>query len=230
MERILLVDDDEDLCRLVERVVRRAGYEIDVASSGEAGWRLLTRQTYELVILDVQLPGMDGLALLAQLREQSAVPVLMLTARNGEQDKVEGLLGGADDYLGKPFGLDELLARIQAQIRRYTVLKGAETPLVMQFRELSINVRQQEVVVRGQRADLSGREVQLLALLAAEPGRVWTKRQLYQRLWPEEEAFDEGNMMAFISKLRKKIEPGETPYYIQTVRGVGYRFNKEAVL
>ena len=143
-------------------------------------------------------------------------------------DKISGLLGGADDYLTKPFGLEELMARVQSLVRRYTIFDAAKPETVITLKDMRIDRTRREVWIRGDERALSGREFDLLLFLAAHAGQVFTKRQLYEQLWPEEEGFDEGNMMAFISKLRKKIEPAGEPYYIQTVKGIGYRFNREA--
>ena len=227
-KRILLVDDDVELCRLLERSARWVGFTLEAVHNGREGCRLAMREEYVLIILDVMLPEMDGFEVLAQIRAQSTVPVLMLTARDTDQDKINGLLGGADDYLTKPFGLEELMARVQSLVRRYTVFDAAKPETLIMLKDMRIDRSQREVWVRGEERVLSGREFDLLLFLAAHAGQVFTKRQLYEQLWPAEEDFDEGNMMAFISKLRKKIEPIGEPYYIQTVKGIGYRFNREA--
>ena len=227
-KRILLVDDDVELCRLLERSARWAGLTLEAVHSGREACQRVKRGEYVLIILDVMLPEMDGFAVLQAIRSQSRVPVLMLTARDADEDKVKGLLSGADDYLTKPFGWEELLARMQSLIRRYTVFDAAASEDVVSLKGLSINRATREVAVGDQAVALSSREFDVLWFLAAHAGQVFTKRQLYEQLWPEEGAFDEGNMMAFISKLRKKIEPAGEPYYIQTVKGVGYRFNREA--
>ena len=227
-KRILMIDDDTALCQLLERSARWAGFELDAVHNGREGCRMAERGEYVLIILDVMLPEMDGFEVLAQIRAQSTVPVLMLTARDTDEDKVSGLLGGADDYLTKPFGMEELMARVQSLVRRYTVFDAAKPEAVITLKDMRIDRTRREVWVKGQEAWLSGREFDLLLFLAMHAGQVFTKRQLYEQLWPTEEGFDEGNMMAFISKLRKKIEPPGEPYYIQTVKGIGYRFNREA--
>ncbi len=227
-KRILLVDDDVELCRLIERSARWAGFVLEAVHSGREGCTLAQREDYVLIILDVMLPEMDGFEVLARIRAHSTVPVLMLTARDGDRDKISGLLGGADDYLTKPFGLEELMARVQSLVRRYTVFDAAKPEAVIELKGMRIDRARREVWVGEREAALSGREFELLLFLAAHGGQVFTKRQLYEQVWPMEEGFDEGNMMAFISKLRKKIEPSGEPYYIQTVKGIGYRFNREA--
>lgn len=227
-KRILLIDDDVELCHLLERSARWAGFALEAVHNGREGCLLAERGEYVLIILDVMLPEMDGFEVLARIRAQSTVPILMLTARDTDGDKISGLLGGADDYLTKPFGLEELMARVQSLVRRYTIFDAARPETVITLKGMRIDRTRREVWVRGEERALSGREFDLLLFLAAHAGQVFTKRQLYEQLWPEEEGFDEGNMMAFISKLRKKIEPAGEPYYIQTVKGIGYRFNREA--
>lgn len=227
-KRILLIDDDVELCHLLERSARWAGFALEAVHNGREGCRLAERGEYVLIILDVMLPEMDGFEVLAHIRTKSTVPVLMLTARDTDGDKISGLLGGADDYLTKPFGLEELMARVQSLVRRYTVFDAAKPEAVITLKDMRIDRTRREVWVRGEERALSGREFDLLLFLAMHAGQVFTKQQLYEQLWPAEEGFDDGNMMAFISKLRKKIEPFGEPYYIQTVKGIGYRFNREA--
>ena len=187
--------------------------------------------TCSLIILDVMMPDMNGFQVLQKIREKNNVPVLMLTAKSDEEDKVSGLRLGADDYLTKPFGINELMARVNSLIRRYTTLNpvtGNEAATML-LKDMVIDKINRTVTVWNLSVDLTGKEFDLLLFLASNKGRVFTKKQLYMQVWTEEYDFDDNNLMAFISKLRKKIEPNpEQPFYIQTVRGVGYRFNKEA--
>lgn len=155
----------------------------------------------------------------------------MLTAKSGEEDKVSGLRMGADDYLTKPFSINELMARVNSLIRRFTLLNpvsGTETDCMV-FQGMTIDNLNRLVLVNDIQVELTGKEFDLLSFLAANKGKVFTKKQIYTHVWEEEYAFDDSNIMSFISKLRKKIEPDpEHPFYILTVRGVGYRFNREA--
>jgi DNA-binding response OmpR family regulator len=167
---------------------------------------------------------------LQKIRESSNVPVLMLTAKGDEGDKVFGLRLGADDYLTKPFSISELMARVNSLVRRYTTLNQQEShnqdKIVL--KGMSINKSNREVIVQNNQIELTGKEFDLLLFLAMNKGKVYTKRQIYLQVWSDEYAFDDSNIMSFVSKLRKKIEPDpEHPFYIQTVRGVGYRFNSE---
>ena len=181
-------------------------------------------------ILDVMMTAMDGFQVLQKIREKNNVPVLMLTAKSDEEDKVSGLRLGADDYLTKPFGINELMARVNSLIRRYTTLNpvaGSEAATML-LKDMVIDKVNRTVTLQNLPVELTGKEFDLLVFLASNKGRVFTKKQIYTQVWAEEYAFDDSNIMSFISKLRKKIEPNpEQPFYIQTVRGVGYRFNKE---
>ncbi len=230
MHRVLIIDDDRELCALMKASVQQDGFCVLTAYSGAEGLRLLADQPCALVVLDVMLPDMDGFHVLERLRDASNVPVLMLTAKSGEEDKVYALTLGADDYLTKPFGISELRARVRSLIRRYTALgaQGRQEEAPLELRGMVIDRANRTVTLGGRPVELTGREFDLLLFLAENRGRVLTRRQLYAKVWAEDYAMDDGNMMSFISKLRKKIEPDpEHPFYIQTVRGVGYRFNKD---
>lgn len=233
MNRVLIIDDDNELCALMKKCVEQEDMVALTASGGMAGLWIANENkgNLSLVILDVMMPDLDGFQVLQKIRESSNVPVLMLTAKSDEENKVSGLRLGADDYLTKPFSIKELMARVNSLIRRYTTLnQGEETASeCMTFKNMVIDKRNRIVTVNGDLITLTGKEFDLLLFLAANKGRVFTKKQIYTQVWEEDYAFDDSNIMSFISKLRKKIEPDpEQPFYIQTVRGVGYRFNKEA--
>lgn len=230
--RILIIDDDVELCSLLLRCLEQEGYEVCVAHTGAAGLNRLEEKELILVILDVMLPEMSGFAVLSELRKTRSTPVLMLTARDSENDKILGLKTGADDYLTKPFSINEFMARVESLIRRYTVLNHENKEKSLAFKGgLLIDPAERNVSIQEKQVELTNKEFDLLCFLAENPGRVFTKKQLYTQIWQEEYAFDDGNMMAYISKLRRKIEKkGQEPAYIQTIWGVGYRFNKEAVL
>lgn len=233
MKKVLIIDDDRELCALMKKCAEQENLSAVTAPGGVAGLRLAdeSRDSLSLIILDVMMPDLDGFQVLQKIRETSNVPVLMLTARSEEEDKVSGLRLGADDYLTKPFSINELMARVNSLIRRYTTLNPTmETDTeCMTLKGMVIDKTNRLVTVHDNLAELTGKEFDLLFFLAANKGRVFTKKQIYTQVWEEDYAFDDSNIMSFISKLRKKIEPDpEHPYYIQTVRGVGYRFNREA--
>ncbi|MDD2981008.1 MAG: response regulator transcription factor [Hespellia sp.] len=233
MNSVLIIDDDKDLCSLMKKCIEQEGLTAAVANSGSRGLRFANESdsTFSLIILDVMMPDLDGFQVLQKIRETSNVPVLMLTAKSDEEDKVSGLRMGADDYLTKPFSINELMARVNSLIRRYTTLNAtanADTECVL-LGDIMIDKVNRVVTLKEEAIELTGKEFELLLFLAENKGRVFTKKQIYTQVWEEEYAFDDSNIMSFISKLRKKIEPDpEHPHYILTVRGVGYRFNKEA--
>lgn len=231
MDRVLIIDDDRELCALVQRALVAAGVDADCCHSGQSGLLRMEGRDYQLVILDVMMPGFDGFDTLEKIRARSCVPVLMLTAKGDGASKVRGLRAGADDYLPKPFDLEELSARVLALIRRYTCLNrglgGGESPI--RFSGLSIDPDARVVQTAGGPIELPPKEFDLLLLLARNQGRVLTKQRIYEEVWGEPYAYDDSTIMAIVSRLRKKIEPDQShPSYIRTVRGVGYRFSREA--
>lgn len=227
---ILIVDDDRELCRLLKKCVEKEGITADLVYNGADGLKKAFEKQYQLIVLDVMLPEMNGFEVITELRKTNSVPVLMLTAKDSEIDKVSGLRLGADDYLTKPFNINEFVARVQSLIRRYTKLNNfnkTEQELI-HFKGLTIYAEKRLVIVNENEVNLTGKEFDLLYFLAIHKGQVFTKKQLYSNVWKDEYAFDDSNLMAFISKLRKKLEPSpDESIYIQTVWGVGYRFSQE---
>ena len=230
MQYILIADDNKDITDILAAYVRKEGYEPVIAKDGLEAERLFGEYQPMAILLDVMMPDMNGFQVLQEIRKKNNVPVLMLTAKSDEEDKVSGLRLGADDYLTKPFGINELMARVNSLIRRYTTLNpvaGSEAATML-LKDMVIDKVNRTVTLQNLPVELTGKEFDLLVFLASNKGRVFTKKQIYTQVWAEEYAFDDSNIMSFISKLRKKIEPNpEQPFYIQTVRGVGYRFNKE---
>lgn len=234
MNRVLIIDDDKELCTLMKKCVEQENLSVIIAYGGVKGLRLVNENKnnsfLSLIILDVMMPDIDGFQVLKRIRETSNIPVLMLTAKNDEEDKVSGLRLGADDYLTKPFSINELMARVNSLIRRFTTLNPmTETDLEnVTLNGMVIDKANRIVSMCDNTIELTGKEFDLLYFLATNKGRVFTKKQIYTQVWEDEYAFDDSNIMSFISKLRKKIEPDpDHPFYILTVRGVGYRFNKE---
>ena len=232
MNKVLIIDDDKELCALMKKCIEQEKLSAVTVYNGIEGVRLIdeNKDSYSLIILDVMLPDIDGFQILQKIRDTSNIPVLMLTAKSSEEDKVFGLRLGADDYLTKPFGINELLARVNSLIRRYTTLNPFTADIdSISLKDMVIDKVNRTVTVKDIPVLLTGKEFDLLLFLASNKGRVFTKKQIYSQVWEEEYAFDDSNIMSFISKLRKRIEPDpDHPFYILTVRGVGYRFNKEA--
>ena len=229
MNRILVIDDDRELCTLIRRTVSQEDIAADCCYSGRAGLEKLKENEYQLVILDVMMPGFDGFETLAQIRKESGVPVLMFTAKNDSSSKVRGLRNGADDYLTKPFAMEELLARIVSLIRRYTRFNpNGSDAKTLSYDGLMIDLDSRSVMTENGIFDLLPKEFDVLLHCAKNQGRILTKRQIYEEVWGEAYVYGDSNIMAVISRLRKKLEADpKNPKYIQTVKGVGYRFNKE---
>lgn len=235
MNCVCIIDDDKELCALMKKCMEQEDLQVITAPSGGDGLFFIEKQKQEtplsLIVLDVMLPDLDGFQVLQKIREKDNTPVLMLTAKDGEDDKVTGLSLGADDYLTKPFSIKELMARVHSLIRRYTTLNPGfpeETDCIT-LKDMVIDKTNRMVFVHHLPVELTGKEFDLLSFLASNKGQIFTKKQIYTQVWEDAYAFDDSNIMSFISKLRKKIEPDpEHPFYILTVRGVGYRFNREA--
>ena len=229
MNRILIIDDDKELCALIKQSILQEGIEADCCYSGKSGLLQQKEKEYQLVILDVMMPGFDGFETLEQIRKESNLPILMFTSKNDSASKVRGLRAGADDYLTKPFDMDELIARIVSLIRRYTRFNQKDDcAQTFDFDGLIIDFNNRSIHAINGDYELPPKEFDLLMFLAKNQGKILTKQQIYENVWGEEYVYDDSNIMAIISRLRKKIEenPGN-PRYIQTVKGIGYRFNKE---
>ena len=223
--RVLIVDDDKELSHLLKDCLMEENLMVEMAHDGLTGLKKGLEEQYELIVLDIMLPHINGLDILKELRKKTEVPVLMLTAKNSEMDKVSGLRLGADDYLTKPFSINEFMARVDSLIRRYTKFTGRENrqASALVFDELIIDPVYRSVRMNHQDVELTSKEFDLLYLLASHNGRVFTKKQIYREVWQDDYAFDDNNIMAYMSKLRKKLHiTGKE--YIQTVWGVGYRF------
>ena len=223
---VLVVDDEQNLVELVQGYLQREGFTVLTAFDGPTALQLARSAQPDLVILDVMLPGLDGIEVCRRLRQFSDAYVLMLTARAEEIDKIVGLSVGADDYVTKPFSPRELVARVKALLRRpRSALRGEpEVPAPQRAGELVIDRARYEVTLRGRPVPLTGREFTLLATLAEHPGRVFTRAQLLERVWGSE-YYDDHVVEVHIANLRRKLEDDPAhPRYLHTVRGVGYRF------
>lgn len=229
MSRILLVDDDQEQCTQLKRTVAQEGLEADCCFSGRDALVQLTRRDYQLVILDLVMPDLDGFETMAKIRAENPVPILILTAGSDRQSMVRGLRAGADDYMTKPFDQEELLARITALIRRYTLLNGGRKPVDrLEYNGLTIDLDGRTITTARGTFELPPKEFDLLLCCARHQGKVMTKGEIYEAVWGEPYVWDAGNIMAVISRLRKKLEPDPAhPTYLQTVTGKGYRFNKD---
>ncbi|HEY6031804.1 MAG TPA: response regulator transcription factor [Gaiellaceae bacterium] len=223
---ILLVDDEESVQKLLTYPLERDGYNVVQARDGEEALTRFGQQAVDLVVLDIMLPKLDGLEVCKRLRTSSTVPIIMLTARDDELDKVLGLELGADDYITKPFSIREFRSRVRALLRRASLQRvETEEPQRIEVDELVIDLERRVVEVRGEPAQLTYVEFELFRIMASHPGRVYSRRQLLEELWGSADYRDPRTVDVHVRHLREKLElePRE-PEYIQTVRGVGYRF------
>ena len=231
--KILLIEDDQDIREGVRILLESESYAVAEADSGVAGLRLLTGDT-DLVILDVMMPGMSGLKTCEEIRKTSYVPILFLTAKAQESDKLIGLMAGGDDYLAKPFSYAELLGRVKALLRRYQVYRGkggaGRTDRYLETAGLRVNLDFNQVFADGEEKELSTIEYKLLLLMMQHPRRIFSAQQLYESIWEEPYFYTCSNtVMVHISKLRAKIEQDpQKPRRIATVWGKGYRFETAA--
>ncbi len=225
-EKILAIDDDPFLLQLIEKSLSKAGYQVIVAPTGPEGLRLLAEHKPHLVLLDVMLPHMDGWQVCSQIRKDSIVPIIMLTARGTQSDVVRGLQMGADDYLVKPFFPAELLARVSAVLRRASMPPASnKAPLRFGNGDLIIDATERQVFVSGEPIDLTRTEFDLLLYLARRPGRILTTEIIFENVWSYDAEANLESVKWYVWRLRKKIEQNSsTPRYIVTERGVGYRF------
>ncbi len=222
MRRLLMIDDDEKLVGLMREYLESHGFELAAAHDGNAGVETALSTEPDLVILDLMLPGIDGLEVCRRLRQSSRVPILMLTARGDETDRVVGLEMGADDYLPKPFNARELLARIRAVLRRSDGEEAASS--ILQTGPLVVDIGSRAVTVRGQQVDLTTAEFDILHALASSAGRVLSRDQLLQKVHGPGWAAYDRSVDVHISRIRQKIEDDpRRPALLKTVRGVGYQ-------
>jgi DNA-binding response OmpR family regulator len=224
-QSVLVVDDDPGVLDVVAFMLRREGFEVDEEKNGAAALAAARRRQYDIVILDVMLPGAAGTDVCRELRAESDVPILMLTARDAEVDRVLGLELGADDYVTKPFSSAELLSRVRAILRRRDLDRvNGVGATVRKLGGLQIDLGRHEVLVDGARVHLTLSEFKVLSLLAEQPDSVVSRRELMQHLWASEHVGDEHACEVHISNLRRKIEPDPTqPVRLLTVRGLGYK-------
>ena len=223
--RILICDDERDIVSALKIYLEAEGYETLAAANGREALEKLRREDVQLVLLDVMMPEMDGISALARIREESNVPVILLTAKSEDTDKILGLNLGADDYVTKPFNPVELLARVRSQLRRYLQLGGSQKQDSLRMGGVELDDRSKQVSVDGEPVSLTPTEYDILKLLLQNPGRVFQPRELYRRVWNDEPYGAESTVAVHIRHLREKIEitPAE-PRYIKAVWGQGYKF------
>ena len=227
MNKILIVEDEEAIADLEKDYLELSGFEVEVANDGETGLEKALNEDFNLLILDLMLPGVDGFEICRQVRDSKNTPIIMVSAKKEDIDKIRGLGLGADDYMTTPFSPSELVARVKAHLARYERLVGsaAEANKVIEIRGLKIDTTARRVWVNGEEKNFTTKEFDLLTFLASHPNHVYTKDELFSEIWDMESIGDIATVTVHIKKIREKIEMDTAnPQYIETIWGVGYRF------
>lgn len=228
---ILIAEDDEDIMEILKLYLENAGYRVLYAPDGMEAWHQLQSNPVDLAILDIMMPRMNGYELTRRIREQHNLPILILSAKNQDSDKILGLDLGADDYLTKPFNPLELVARVRSNLRRFYHLNenAPQHALVLQVGELVLDTQTLTLTKNGEQIPLTPTEYKIMAMLMQSPGRVFTKVQIYENINGEYFENDDNTMMVHMSKLRDKIEAdSKNPVYLKTVRGLGYKLERQS--
>jgi DNA-binding response OmpR family regulator len=224
-KHILMIEDDRSLAEAVAYTLKQNGFDPLIAADGDIGLALAEEVAPDVVILDLMLPGLGGLEVCRLLRRRSTVPIIMLTAKATEEDRIAGLEAGADDYVTKPFSMREVIARVRAALRRQQMAGQANESLVFEDEHLQVDLTKPAVIARGATMSLAPRELSLLRVLLLHRGKVRSRQQLLDEAWGSDKYIDERTVDVHIRWLRQKIEPEPMhPRYIETVRGIGYRF------
>ncbi len=227
MSKILIVEDEEAIADLEKDYLELSDFEVKIENTGDVGLQTALSEDFDLVILDLMLPGMDGFEVCKRIREKKDVPILMVSAKKDDIDKIRGLGLGADDYITKPFSPSELVARVKAHMARYSRLVGSghESNDVVEIRGLRIDKTARRVYVDGAEKSFTTKEFDLLTFLAENPNHVFTKEELFRKIWNMDSIGDIATVTVHIKKIREKIEfDTSNPQYIETIWGVGYRF------
>ena len=227
MSKILIIEDEEAIADLEKDYLELSGFEVEIAADGETGLKRALDEDFQLVILDLMLPGVDGFEICRQVREKKNTPSIMVSAKKDDIDKIRGLGLGADDYMTKPFSPSELVARVKAHLNRYQRLvnSNAKENTVIEIRGLKIDKTARRVWVNGEEKKFTSREFDLLTFLAENPNHVFTKEELCRKIWDMDSVGDSATVTVHIKKIREKIEYNSAkPQYIETIWGVGYRF------
>jgi DNA-binding response OmpR family regulator len=227
MSKILIVEDEVAIAELEKDYLELSGFDVDIESTGDKGVERALSENYDLIILDLMLPNVDGFEICKRVREEKNIPVIMVSAKKDDIDKIRGLGLGADDYMTKPFSPSELVARVKAHLARYERLigSGMKSNEMIEIRGIKIDKTARRVYVNGEEKIFTTKEFDLLTFLAQNPNHVYTKEELFQEIWDMESIGDIATVTVHIKKIREKIEINTSkPQYIETIWGVGYRF------
>lgn len=227
MSKILIVEDEEAIAELEKDYLELSDFEVVIKNNGEDGLKAALEENYNLIVLDLMLPGIDGFEICKQVREKKNIPIIMVSAKKEDIDKIRGLGLGADDYMTKPFSPSELVARVKAHLARYERLVSTAGPAndIVEIRGIKIDKTARRVWVDGEEKAFTGKEFDLLTFLAEHPNHVFTKEELFREIWDMESFGDIATVTVHIKKIREKVEfDSANPQYIETIWGVGYRF------
>ena len=227
MSKILIIEDEEAIADLEKDYLELSGFQVEIENDGEKGLEAAMNGSFDLIILDLMLPGLDGFEICRRIRDEKNIPILMVSAKKDDIDKIRGLGLGADDYMTKPFSPSELVARVKAHLNRYQRLvnSNARENTVIEIRGLKIDKTARRVWVNGEEKNFTSREFDLLTFLAENPNHVFTKEELFRKIWDMDSVGDIATVTVHIKKIREKIEQNSAkPQYIETIWGVGYRF------
>ena len=227
MSKILIIEDEEAIADLEKDYLELSGFEVEIQNNGDVGLQEALSKDFDLIILDLMLPGMDGFEVCKRIRDEKNVPIRMVSAKKDDIDKIRGLGMGADDYMTKPFSPSELVARVKAHMARYDRLVGSspKNSDIVEIRGLRIDKTARRVYVDGEEKNFTNKEFDLLTFLAENPNHVFTKEELFRKIWGMESIGDIATVTVHIKKIREKIEyDSAKPQYIETIWGVGYRF------
>ena len=227
MSKILIIEDEEAIADLEKDYLELSGFDVTICHSGDVGLQMALSNEFDLVVLDLMLPGLDGFEICKQIREEKNIPILVVSAKKDDIDKIRGLGLGADDYMTKPFSPSELVARVKAHLSRYQrlVSSGKRQNDIVEIRGIRIDKTARRVMIDGEERAFTGKEFDLLTFLAENPNRVYTKEELFREIWEMDSIGDIATVTVHIKKIREKIEyDSAKPQYIETIWGVGYRF------
>ncbi|MBQ1393931.1 MAG: response regulator transcription factor [Lachnospiraceae bacterium] len=227
MSKILIIEDEQEIAELEKDYLEINGFEVAIESKGDVGLLRAKKEKFDLIVLDLMLPNMDGFEICKELRKEQNIPIIMVSAKKDDIDKIRGLGLGADDYMTKPFSPSELVARVKAHLTRYERLigSGVEAKKIIEIRGIKIDKTDRRVYVNGEEKVFTSKEYDLLVFLAEHPNHVFTKEELFREIWDMESVGDIATVTVHIKKIREKIEINTSkPQYIETIWGVGYRF------
>lgn len=229
--KIVIADDEEEILEILELYLEKEGYEVVKATDGVNAWKAIEKVNVDMAIIDIMMPLIDGYKLTKKIREKYNIPIIILSAKNQDTDKILGLGVGADDYLAKPFNPLELVARVNAQLRRfYNLNTNNKIKELIEIGEVCLDALNSTVSIRGEEIELTSIEYKILKLLMENSGRIFTKKQIFETVWEDYFVGDDNTIMVHMSNLRDKIEvDSRKPMYLKTIRGLGYKFEKKVV-